>query len=50
MYTSITTDFANNKIIVTFEDGTMKEYEQSNKDQYLIDCPDRAADIVAMNW
>jgi len=39
-----------NKLIVTFEDGTTKEYAQADKDQYLADYPDRVADVVAMGW
>lgn len=38
------------KLIVAFEDGTIKEYTQLEKEQYLADYPDRAADIVAMGW
>jgi hypothetical protein len=38
------------KLIITFDDGTIKEYTQANKDQYLADYPDRAADVVAMGW
>lgn len=37
-------------IIVTFVDETSKEYTESMKDQYLIDFPDRAADVVAIGW
>lgn len=50
MPTSITTDFQNNKIIVTFEDDTTKEYTQTEKEQYITDFPDRNLDIVAMGW
>jgi hypothetical protein len=46
----ITFNTAENKIIVTFEDGTTKEYLPSDKAQYLIQYPDRVADVVAMNW
>tara|TARA_R110000823_G_scaffold234047_1_gene360312 strand:- start:155 stop:304 length:150 start_codon:yes stop_codon:yes gene_type:complete len=47
---SITFNTAENKLIVTFEDGTTKEYTQADKEQYLADYPDRAADVAAMNW
>jgi len=30
--------------------GTTKEYRQADKEQYLADYPDRAADVAAMNW
>jgi len=46
----ITFNTAENKLIVTLEDGTSKEYTQANKEQYLLDYPDRVADIVAMGW
>ena len=38
------------KLIITFEDETTKEYTQADKDAYLADYPDRAADIVSMGW
>lgn len=38
------------KLVVTFEDDTTEEYTQADKDKYLSDYPDRAADIVAMGW
>ena len=38
------------KLIITFEDGTIKEYTQSDKDAYVADYPDRAADVVAIGW
>jgi hypothetical protein len=47
---SITFNTGENKLVVTFKDGTTKEYTQANKDQYLDDYPDRAADVVAMGW
>jgi len=47
---SITFNTEESKLIVTFEDGTTKEYTQADKEQYLADYPDRAADVVAMNW
>ena len=46
----ITFNTLEGKITVTLEDGTMKEYFQPDKDQYLVEYPDRAADVVAMNW
>jgi hypothetical protein len=50
MIYSITFNTADSKLIVTFEDGTNKEYTEATKNQYLLDYPDRAADIVAMGW
>ena len=50
MIDSYTLNWAENKLIVTFEDGTTKEYTQTDKEQYLTDYPDRAADVAAMNW
>jgi hypothetical protein len=47
---SISFDFTNRKLIVAFENGTTKEYDQSTKDQYIADFPDRSADIVAIGW
>jgi len=47
---SITFDTGNNKLIVTFEDATTKEYTQADKDQYLADYPNRAADVISMGW
>lgn len=38
------------KIIVAFDDETTTEYEEADAGQYLIDWPDRAADLVAMGW
>lgn len=46
----ITFNTAENKLVVAFEDGTTKEYTQADKEVYLADHPDRAADIVAMGW
>jgi hypothetical protein len=46
----ITFNTAENKIIVTLEDGTTKEYLPSDKAQYLAEHPDRTADCDAMNW
>ncbi len=45
---SITFHTAEDKIIITFEDATTQEYIKSDKDQYLIDFPDRFADVEAM--
>jgi len=50
MIDSYTLNWAEQKLIVTFEDGTTKEYTQADKDVYLTDYPDRAADVVAMGW
>ena len=47
---SIMYDTENNKLIVTFDDETFKEYLQSDKDKYLNDYPDRNADLIAMGW
>jgi len=47
---SITFNTEESKLIITFEDGTTKEYLQADKEQYLADYPDRAADVAAMNW
>jgi len=41
---------AEHKLIITFDDETTKEYTQADKEQYLTDYPDRAADVAAMNW
>jgi len=41
MVDSYTLNWAENKLIVTFEDGTIKEYLPSDKEQYLVDYPDR---------
>lgn len=50
MIDSYTLNWAENKLIVTFEDGTTQEYAQADKEQYLAAYPDRAADVVAMGW
>lgn len=47
---AITFNTEESKLIVTFYDETIKEYTQTDKDQYLSDYPDRAADVVAMGW
>ena len=41
---------AEHKLIITFEDATTREYLRSDKDQYLIDFPDRSSDVEAMGW
>lgn len=50
MIESITFNTEEYKLIITFEDGTTKEYTQSDKNAYLADYPDRAADVEAMGW
>jgi len=50
MVDSYTIDWENNKLVVTFDDGTTKEYDSSTKDQYAADFPNRLADIVAIGW
>lgn len=45
---SITFHTANNKLIVTYKDGTSKEY--TDRASYVADFPDRAADCDAMGW
>ena len=50
MIDSYTLNWAENKLIVTFQDGTTKEYTQADKDKYLSDYPSRAADVVAKGW
>ena len=46
----ITFNTAENKLIITLEDSTTKEYLQADKDAYVADYPDRAADVEAMGW
>jgi hypothetical protein len=46
----ITFNTTEQKLIVTFEDNTTKEYTQADKNQYIVDYPDRIADIIAMGW
>jgi hypothetical protein len=50
MIDSYTLNWAENKLIVTFEDGTTKEYLQSDKEQYVLDYPDRISDVIGMGW
>lgn len=47
---SITFDYINDVIIVTFTDGSTREYTESDKDQYLQDFLDRESDVKAMGW
>lgn len=37
-------------IIITLEGEEPKEYTESMKDQYLLDFPDRAEDVIAIGW
>lgn len=50
MIETITFDTENSKIVIAFQDGTFKEYTQADVAQYVIDYPDRTADVVAMGW
>lgn len=50
MADSYTLNWAEQKLIVTFYDGTTREYTQADKDQYIADFPDRVADVEAMGW
>ena len=50
MIDSYTLNWAEQKLIVTFEDGTTKEYTQVDKEAYIADHPDRVSDVVAMGW
>ena len=50
MIETITFDTENNKLIVGYQDGTSKEYTKADVAQYLIDNPDRLADITSMGW
>jgi hypothetical protein len=50
MIDSYTLELISNKLIVTFDDETTKEYTQADKEQYIADYPDRAADVAAMGW
>lgn len=50
MIERITFNTAENKLIVTLENGTVKEYTQADQDKYLADYPDRNSDIIAMGW
>jgi len=48
MIESITFNTAEDKLIVTLDDGTSTEY--TNAADYLADHPDREADCLAMGW
>ena len=48
MIESITFNTAEDKLIVTLDDGTSKDY--TDAEMYLADHPDREADVVAMGW
>lgn len=50
MIESITFNTEESKLILTFEDGTTKEYTQADKDAYLVDHPDRIADVISIGW
>jgi hypothetical protein len=50
MIEAITFNTEELKLIITFDDGTTREYTQTEKDQYIADYPDRVADVVAMGW
>lgn len=50
MIESVKLDWVNQKITVTLEDGTAKEYTQADKEAYVADYPDRVSDVVAMGW
>jgi len=50
MVESYTLNWAEQKLIVGFEDGATKEYLQIDKDQYILDYPDRISDVIAMGW
>ena len=45
---SITFNTAESKLVVTYEDGTAKEY--TDREAYLADHPEREADCDAMGW
>lgn len=48
MVESITFNTGENKLIILFEDGTIKEY--IDRESYITDFPNRAADCDAMGW
>ena len=50
MVDSYTLNWEENKLVVAFDNGTIKEYTQVNCDQYIADYPDRIADVMAMGW
>lgn len=50
MIQSITFDTENDRIIMRLQDATEHIYTRSEREQYLTDFPDRAADVEAMGW
>ena len=50
MIDSYTLNFAEQKLVITFDDETIKEYTQADKEQYIADYPERSADVIAMGW
>lgn len=48
MVESITFDSVNNKLTVTFDDETSRDY--TDRASYVADFPDREADCDAMGW
>lgn len=47
----ITFNTADNKLIVGIEDGEYIQYiEYTNKEDYLLDHPERTEDCVSMGW
>jgi hypothetical protein len=48
MVDSYTLNWTESKLIVTFQDGTSKEY--TDAESYIADHPTRVADAVAMGW
>jgi hypothetical protein len=48
MTESITFNYIDKIIIVEFNDGTIKEY--TDRESYITDFPNRAADCDAMGW
>lgn len=48
MIESITFNTAESRLVLTYEDGTSKTYEDSPS--YLADHPERPADVTAMGW
>ena len=45
---TFTLDWANNKLVVTYTDGSVREY--TDRASYLADHPDRASDCDALGW
>ena len=50
MVDSYTLNWAEQKLIVVFENGSTKEYTQADAAQYIADYPDRIADVIGMCW